>query len=124
MYGPISLSSLPELVSKWMWSDMLPLFFVIGSFLFSLVMQTLFFFTADSPDTVNDDFTMREDFLKECAQWFTVLPRNSEKNTQVFPRKFFNIVDPLKQSNNLGRSVSKGLFLTSRSCVLMVGLDD
>uniref|UniRef100_A0A0E0F1T9 Uncharacterized protein n=1 Tax=Oryza meridionalis TaxID=40149 RepID=A0A0E0F1T9_9ORYZ len=84
LYGPISLSSLPELVT-------------------------------DSPDTVNDDFTMREDFLKECAQWFTVLPRNSEKNTQVFPRKFFNIVDPLKQSNNLGRSVSKGNFLRIRS---------
>ncbi len=104
---------------------MLPLFFVIGSFLFfHWSCKLYFFFTADSPDTVNDDFTMREDFLKECAQWFTVLPRNSEKNTQVFPRKFFNIVDPLKQSNNLGRSVSKGLFLTSRSCVLMVGLDD
>uniref|UniRef100_A0A0D9XNC9 PAP-associated domain-containing protein n=1 Tax=Leersia perrieri TaxID=77586 RepID=A0A0D9XNC9_9ORYZ len=69
----------------------------------------------DSPDTVDDDFTMREEFLKECAQFFTVTPRNSERNTRSFSRKFFNIVDPLKQSNNLGRSVSKGNFLRIRS---------
>ncbi|KAF0916576.1 hypothetical protein E2562_007651 [Oryza meyeriana var. granulata] len=84
LYGPVSLSSLPELVT-------------------------------DPPDTVDDDFIMREDFLKECAEWFTVPLRNSDKNTRVFSRKFFNIVDPLKQSNNLGRSVSKGNFLRIRS---------
>uniref|UniRef100_A0A0D9XW75 Uncharacterized protein n=1 Tax=Leersia perrieri TaxID=77586 RepID=A0A0D9XW75_9ORYZ len=84
LYGPVSLSSLPDLVT-------------------------------DSPDTVDDDFTMREEFFKECAQLFTVTPRNSERNTRSFSRKFFNIVDPLKQSNNLGRSVSKGNFLRIRS---------
>ncbi|KAL5204372.1 hypothetical protein ABZP36_009243 [Zizania latifolia] len=84
LYGPVSLSSLPELVT-------------------------------DPPDTVDEGFIKREDFLKECAQWFTVPPRNSDKNSRVFSRKFFNIVDPLKQSNNLGRSVSKGNFLRIRS---------
>ncbi|KAG8093499.1 hypothetical protein GUJ93_ZPchr0012g22049 [Zizania palustris] len=84
LYGPVSLSSLPDLVT-------------------------------DPLDTVDDGFIKREDFLKECAQWFTVSPRNSEKNSRVFSRKFFNIVDPLKQSNNLGRSVSKGNFLRIRS---------
>ncbi|KAG8089262.1 hypothetical protein GUJ93_ZPchr0011g28668 [Zizania palustris] len=84
LYGPVSLSSLPELIT-------------------------------DPPDTVDDGFIKRKDFLKECAQWFTVPPRNSDKNTRVFSQKFFNIVDPLKQTNNLGRSVSKGNFLRIRS---------
>ncbi|KQJ89463.1 uncharacterized protein LOC100826374 [Brachypodium distachyon] len=84
LYGPVLLSSLPELVS-------------------------------DAPVTHDGDFLKREEFLRECAQTFTVPPRNSEKNTRLFSRKFLNIVDPLKQNNNLGRSVSKGNFFRIRS---------
>lgn len=84
LYGPVPLSSLPELV-------------------------------CDAPGTHDGDSLEREEFLKECAHRFTVLPRNSEKNTRVFSRKFLNIIDPLKQNNNLGRSVSKGNFYRIRS---------
>ncbi|XP_062202180.1 uncharacterized protein LOC133904707 [Phragmites australis] len=84
LFGPFSLSSLPELVT-------------------------------DPPDTHDDGFLPREEFLKECAETFSVPPRNSEKYARVFPRKFLNIVDPLKQSNNLGRSVNKGNFYRIRS---------
>ncbi|XP_062182543.1 uncharacterized protein LOC133886747 isoform X2 [Phragmites australis] len=84
LFGPVSLSSLPELVT-------------------------------DPPDTHDDDFLPREEFLKECAETFSVPLRNSEKNARVFSRKFLNIVDPLNQSNNLGRSVSKGNFYRIRS---------
>ncbi|XP_037433754.1 uncharacterized protein LOC119300955 isoform X1 [Triticum dicoccoides] len=84
LHGPISLSSLPELVT-------------------------------DSPGIHDDCFLEREKFLRECAQMFTAPPRNNERNTRPFPRKFLNIVDPLKQSNNLGRSVSKGNFYRIRS---------
>uniref|UniRef100_A0ACD5W9U4 Uncharacterized protein n=1 Tax=Avena sativa TaxID=4498 RepID=A0ACD5W9U4_AVESA len=84
LYGPVPLSSLPELV-------------------------------CDTPDTHDGDFRKREEFLKECAQKFTVPPRNSEKSTRLFSRKFLNIIDPLKQNNNLGRSVSKGNFYRIRS---------
>ncbi|XP_066339064.1 uncharacterized protein [Miscanthus floridulus] len=84
LFGPVSLSSLPELVT-------------------------------DPPDTQDDDFLQREEFLKECTESFSVLPRNSETNPRVFSRRFLNIVDPLKQSNNLGRSVSKGNFYRIRS---------
>ncbi|XP_020166572.1 uncharacterized protein [Aegilops tauschii subsp. strangulata] len=84
LYGPVPLSSLPELVSE-------------------------------APDTHDVDFLKREEFLKECAQRFTVPPRNFERNTRLFSRKFLNIVDPLKQNNNLGRSVSKGNFYRIRS---------
>uniref|UniRef100_A0ACD5YII6 Uncharacterized protein n=1 Tax=Avena sativa TaxID=4498 RepID=A0ACD5YII6_AVESA len=81
LYGPITLSSLPELVT-------------------------------DSPGTYDDCFLEREEILKECAESFAVHP---SQNTRPFPRKFLNIVDPLKQSNNLGRSVSKGNFYRIRS---------
>ncbi|CAM0874473.1 unnamed protein product [Alopecurus aequalis] len=84
LYGPVPLSSLPELVSE-------------------------------AADTHDDDFLKREEFLKEHAQRFTVPPRNFEKNTRPFSRKFLNIIDPLKQNNNLGRSVSKGNFYRIRS---------
>ncbi|TKW07556.1 hypothetical protein SEVIR_7G314875v4 [Setaria viridis] len=69
----------------------------------------------DPPDTHDDGFLPREEFLKECAEAFSVPHKNSEKDAQVFSRKFLNIVDPLKQSNNLGRSVSKGNFYRIRS---------
>ncbi|AQK57012.1 PAP/OAS1 substrate-binding domain superfamily [Zea mays] len=84
LFGPVSLSSLPELVT-------------------------------DPPDIQDDDFLQREEFLKECIESFSVLPRNSETNPRLFSRRFLNIVDPLKQSNNLGRSVSKGNFYRIRS---------
>ncbi|XP_062198371.1 uncharacterized protein LOC133901096 isoform X2 [Phragmites australis] len=84
LFGPVSLSSLPELVT-------------------------------DPPDTRDDGFLPREELLKEFAEMFSVPPRNSETNARVFSRKFLNIVDPLKQSNNLGRSVSKGNFYRIRS---------
>ncbi|CAL5079919.1 unnamed protein product [Urochloa decumbens] len=84
LFGPISLSSLPELVTE-------------------------------PPDTNDEGFLLREEFLKEWAEAFTVTFRNCEKNPQVFSRKFLNIVDPLNQSNNLGRSVRKKNFDRIRS---------
>ncbi|CAM0152456.1 unnamed protein product [Urochloa decumbens] len=69
----------------------------------------------DPADPHDDGFLPREDFLKECAEAFSVPPKNSEKDAQVFTRKFLNIVDPLKKNNNLGRSVSKGNFYRIRS---------
>ncbi|KAJ1264690.1 hypothetical protein BS78_08G019800 [Paspalum vaginatum] len=69
----------------------------------------------DTPGTQDDGFLPRGEFLKHCAEGFSVPPRNSEKDAQVFSRKFLNIVDPLKLSNNLGRSVSKGNFYRIRS---------
>jgi hypothetical protein len=72
-----------------------------------------FYSTADPhlPAIHDDFFLQREKFLRECAEAFSAPHRNSERDAQVFSRKFLNIVDPLKQSNNLGRSVSKGIVL-------------
>ncbi|RLM98151.1 uncharacterized protein C2845_PM06G15750 [Panicum miliaceum] len=51
LFGPISLSSLPDLVT-------------------------------DPPDTHDDGFLPQEEFLRECAEAFSVSPKNSEKDAQ------------------------------------------
>lgn len=113
LFGPVSLSSLPELVSKWMHSSILHALCCL--FAIEIIGHWNALWSADPPDTQDDGFLPREEFLKECAEAFSVPPRNSETNSRVFSRRFLNIVDPLKPSNNLGRSVSKGLFSASGS---------
>lgn len=84
-----------------------------------------FSWTAEPPYTRDDGFLSREAFLRDCAKAFSVPPINSEENPQVFSKKFVNIVDPLKQSNNLGRSISKGMFFplfASGWSIMVVGI--
>ncbi|XP_039778735.1 uncharacterized protein LOC120646083 [Panicum virgatum] len=68
----------------------------------------------EPPDIHDDGFVPWEEFLKKHVEDYTVLPRNPKDNPQVFSRKFLNIIDPLKQSNNLGRSVNKKNFYRIR----------
>ncbi|CAH8392860.1 unnamed protein product [Eruca vesicaria subsp. sativa] len=62
------------------------------------------------PDmTGNDaDVFLNEKFFRECIELYSVPTKAVEANGHFFPVKHFNIVDPLKHSNNLGRSVTKG----------------
>lgn len=65
-------------------------------------------FVVETPENGGNDLLLSNDFLKECVQMFSVPSRGYETNYRTFPPKHFNIVDPLKDNNNLGRSVSKG----------------
>ncbi|KAH0995142.1 hypothetical protein GBA52_019006 [Prunus armeniaca] len=69
----------------------------------------------ETPENGGNDLLLSNDFLKECVQMFSVPSRGYETNYRTFPPKHFNIVDPLKDNNNLGRSVSKGNFYRIRS---------
>lgn len=40
---------------------------------------------------------------------FSVPSRGLEQNLRAFPQKYLNIIDPLKENNNLGRSVNRGI---------------
>lgn len=40
---------------------------------------------------------------------FSVPSSGLETNLRAFPLKHLNIIDPLKETNNLGRSVNRGL---------------
>ncbi|KAI3678576.1 hypothetical protein L6452_37873 [Arctium lappa] len=55
------------------------------------------------------------EFLKNCADMFMVPLMLSETNVRAFPMKYLNIIDPLKENNNVGRSVHKGNFFRIRS---------
>lgn len=86
LYGPISVSSLPELI-------------------------------AEAPENDGGDLLLTKDFLIQCSQMFSDPPRALDNNSGTFPKKHLNIVDPLKENNNLGRSVSKGNFYRIRSAI-------
>lgn len=66
------------------------------------------FFAVETPENGGGDLLLSSEFLKDCAEQFSVPSRGFETNSRTFPPKHLNIVDPLKENNNLGRSVSKG----------------
>ncbi|XP_007033558.2 PREDICTED: uncharacterized protein LOC18602238 [Theobroma cacao] len=69
----------------------------------------------ETPENGGGDLLLSNDFLKECVEMFSVPSRGFETNSRTFPQKHLNIVDPLRENNNLGRSVSKGNFYRIRS---------
>uniref|UniRef100_A0A1J3JTD5 Poly(A) RNA polymerase gld-4 n=1 Tax=Noccaea caerulescens TaxID=107243 RepID=A0A1J3JTD5_NOCCA len=62
----------------------------------------------DITETKDHKVFLSEKFFKECMELYTVPVKATEANRHFFPVKHFNILDPLKHSNNLGRSVTKG----------------
>ncbi|KAL2484939.1 PAP/OAS1 substrate-binding domain superfamily [Abeliophyllum distichum] len=70
---------------------------------------------AESPLDGGSDLLLSNDFLRSCADSFSVPSRCVDRNSRGFQKKHLNIVDPLKETNNLGRSVSKGNFYRIRS---------
>ncbi|KAF8394834.1 hypothetical protein HHK36_018770 [Tetracentron sinense] len=82
--GPVSISSLPEIV-------------------------------AGKPENGGDDLLFSKEFLRNCVNMFCDPSRVHETNPRAFLKKHLNIVDPLKENNNLGRSISKGNFYRIRS---------
>ncbi|XP_015931802.1 uncharacterized protein LOC107458102 isoform X2 [Arachis duranensis] len=61
------------------------------------------------------DTLLTEEFIKTCVESFSVPSRGPDLNFRAFPQKHLNIIDPLKENNNLGRSVNKGNFYRIRS---------
>lgn len=60
------------------------------------------------PERGVDNLLLSEEFLQECADKFSVPSRGPETNSRTFPQKHLNIIDALKENNNLGRSVNRG----------------
>ncbi|CAA7028847.1 unnamed protein product [Microthlaspi erraticum] len=59
-------------------------------------------------ETENHQVYLSEAFFKECMELYTVSIKATDPSRLFFPVKYLNILDPLKHSNNLGRSVTKG----------------
>ncbi|XP_057953282.1 uncharacterized protein LOC131147750 [Malania oleifera] len=62
-----------------------------------------------------DDLLLSEEFLRSWVDIVPVPVRVLETNSRAFPQKHLNIIDPLKENNNLGRSVNRGNFYRIRS---------
>ncbi|XP_038980280.1 uncharacterized protein LOC103702120 [Phoenix dactylifera] len=56
------------------------------------------------------DLLFTKEFLENCMDLFSVSPRDRKSSSSYFPTRCLNVVDPLKENNNLGRSVSTGNF--------------
>ncbi|XP_057474813.1 uncharacterized protein LOC130762944 isoform X1 [Actinidia eriantha] len=69
----------------------------------------------EMPVDVVDNLLLSEEFIRNCMDMFSVPSRGLETNVRAFPQKNLNIIDPLKENNNLGRSVHIGNFYRIRS---------
>ncbi|XP_017234956.1 uncharacterized protein LOC108208883 isoform X1 [Daucus carota subsp. sativus] len=71
--------------------------------------------TAETPRKDGGELLLSKLFLEACSSVYAVFPGGQENQGQPFSSKHFNVIDPLRVNNNLGRSVSKGNFYRIRS---------
>ncbi|XP_061353012.1 uncharacterized protein LOC133297819 [Gastrolobium bilobum] len=71
--------------------------------------------TAEPPRKDGGDLLLSKLFLDACNSVYAVCLGGQENQGQPFVSKYFNVIDPLRVNNNLGRSVSKGNFFRIRS---------
>ncbi|XP_058179651.1 uncharacterized protein LOC131298289 isoform X1 [Rhododendron vialii] len=69
----------------------------------------------EMPVNLGDNLMFSEEFLRNCMDIFSVPSRMLDTNLRAFPQKHLNIIDPLKENNNLGRSVNRGNYYRIRS---------
>ncbi|KAJ7541692.1 hypothetical protein O6H91_10G071000 [Diphasiastrum complanatum] len=70
---------------------------------------------AEPPRRDGGELLLRKEFLDACSQVYAVFPGGQDGQGRNFSLKHLNVIDPLRTSNNLGRSVSKGNFYRIRS---------
>ena len=66
-------------------------------------------FTAEPPCKDGGELLLSKLFLEACSSVYAVFPGGLEFQGPPFVSKHFNVIDPLRVNNNLGRSVSKGI---------------
>ncbi|VYS61111.1 unnamed protein product [Arabidopsis thaliana] len=71
--------------------------------------------TAEPPRRDVGELRVSEAFYRACSRVYAVNIAPQEIQGQPFVSKHFNVIDPLRENNNLGRSVSKGNFFRIRS---------
>ncbi|KAL8102063.1 hypothetical protein AgCh_026809 [Apium graveolens] len=72
-------------------------------------------FETELPENVGGGLLLTEDFYRHCLEAFSVPLKGGGMHAGTFAKKHLNIVDPLKEFNNLGRSVSEGNFYRIKS---------
>lgn len=72
------------------------------------------FFAAEPPRKDGGKLLLSKLFLDACSSTYAVSGQDNQG--QPFVSKHFNVIDPLRVNNNLGRSVSKGALRVSHCC--------
>ncbi|KAL1565766.1 hypothetical protein AAHA92_01451 [Salvia divinorum] len=72
---------------------------------------------AKMPEHRCNRLLLTEEFLNRSMELFSVPSRGLDANPKAFQPKHLNIIDPLKENNNLGRSVHRGNFYRIRSAM-------
>ncbi|KAL1804591.1 hypothetical protein ACET3Z_027659 [Daucus carota] len=67
------------------------------------------------PENLVGGLLLTENFYRHCVDAFSVPLKNVGMQTGTFHKKHLNIIDPLNDFNNLGRSVSEGNFYRIKS---------
>ncbi|KAK7410818.1 hypothetical protein VNO78_01953 [Psophocarpus tetragonolobus] len=62
--------------------------------------------TSDGPESDQGEFLLQKEFLRTYRDMCSAEAKAAETMPHEFPVKFMNILDPLKNENNIGRSVS------------------
>lgn len=68
-------------------------------------------FPEELPENDGGTLLLGKEFFRNCKAMFSGPTNALETRAQGFPVKHLNILDPLKDNNNLGRSVNKGSLL-------------
>ncbi|CAJ1974562.1 unnamed protein product [Sphenostylis stenocarpa] len=97
IWGPRALSSLPEIVGK---SQVVGCIFMLQSLMYPNLLL------AETPECDQGEFLLQKEFLKNYRDMCSFNRRASETSNHDFPVKLVNILDPLRNDNNVGRCVN------------------
>ncbi|KAJ7549668.1 hypothetical protein O6H91_07G061700 [Diphasiastrum complanatum] len=79
-------------------------------------LSSLPYMAVQPPRRDGGELLLGNEFLISCSQAYASVPYDQEGQVhQTFTSKFMNVIDPLRVTNNLGRSVSKGNFFRIHS---------
>ncbi|CAH8376326.1 unnamed protein product [Eruca vesicaria subsp. sativa] len=100
VYGQVLISSLPDMTGKDTEITRHHLSYVFLYFETSLVALYV--------ETEHHEVVLNEKFVRECMELYSFPTKAVHANGLGFPVRPLNIVDPMKHTNNLGRSVTVG----------------
>lgn len=67
---------------------------------------------ARSPWEVGGKLYFSEEFIEECINRYSDVRAGSESSQgRIFNPKYLNVLDPIRHTNNLGRSVNVGAYI-------------
>lgn len=62
------------------------------------------------PPDESDDMLLGAEFLQKCRKAYSFSTGINQTGENRFPIKFLNVIDPLRDNNNIGRSINKANF--------------